>query len=653
MMTSVESLLASAEPEGSEETLYDVEVIRDLRIPTDDPDVTLSADLYRPAYAGPVPALVTVLPYRKDFVSGLVCGPSLRWFAARGYACVLVDFRGTGSSDGLQRPPFDAGEAADGVATIEWAAQQPWCDGNIGMWGASYGGIMSMRTATHHPRALKAILPVIGALDLERDFVHPAGARGCLASLAVWGTETLLSQLLPPLGDHHSPAEQRRWRDRLEAEPWMLDMFRHEPGDPVWRSRAIDASRIAVPTFCVAGWRDLFCDPSIRAYEQIDAPKKLLAGPWMHTSPEESPVGAVDFRAMALRWWDHWLRGVDSGFMDEPGVTAYVQGQSNEWRQFATWPPSRDYDVFAATDTTLLAQRSPDATAKTNDRSKTVIVEQRPDPTVGALGGLWGIASQFGLPLDQHDDDMRSLTCTTAPLVEDLVVAGRPELTVELQGAGALGRLVARLADVDEEDRSTLITVGTALTSEGTEVRVALNPSCYRIPAGHRLRIALGNADFPRLWPVVGDVSIPRVRLMGLDLSLPVVADDVGEVVELPAPPEPSAGAQPLGLRFQPRWTVARDIVSDGVEVTYGEETIAFTEDRQHLLELRHQARASVTTAMPSAARVHAEASLVSHMATGETVTVRVDTRLTTTRLIADGRVDVDGVIVFSRRWEA
>ena len=211
---------------------YQVEVTHDVRIQTDDPDVTLSGDLYRPVATVSVPALVMVLPYRKDAGGGGVDSATFRWFAERGYACLLVDFLGTGSSDGTHRPPFHENDADDGVAAVEWAAAQPWCDGNVGMWGHSYGAFMSLSTAARRPPHLKAIVPVMSPLDPERDLVYPAGAPR-IEAVASWGVHTLLNQVLPPLRDYASEAEQRRWRQRLTgARPWILDMFQTGPGDP-------------------------------------------------------------------------------------------------------------------------------------------------------------------------------------------------------------------------------------------------------------------------------------------------------------------------------------------------------------------------------------------------------------------------------------
>jgi putative CocE/NonD family hydrolase len=659
MMSASDTVSPAYTPGGLGEHRYQVEVLRDVRIPTADARVSLSGDLFLPVGAGIVPALVTLLPYRKDASAGIQLASSLRWFAARGYASLLADFRGTGSSDGEQRPPFDPAEADDGVAAVEWAAEQPWCTGHVGMWGHSYGAIMAMRTASRRPPHLKAVIPVMGLLDPEHDFVHPSGSRGCLGSLARWGTETLLSQLLPPLDGHGSAAEQRRWQQRLHAaQPWLLDLVRHGPGDPVWRSRVVDASAICVPSFCVAGWRDLFCEATVRAFERIDAPKKLLAGPWMHTTPEDSPFDPVDFRLLALRWWDHWLSGIDTGIMDEPGVTVYLQGAGGGWRQFDSWPPGqRDQRLATAADTTLRPQGTREESGP-EIFSGHVIAAYRPDPTVGSQSGLWSLpTSGFGRPLDEHDDDLRSLTCTSDGLARRIVIGGRPTVIVKLAPGSAPPRLVVRLTDVDQQDRSTLITAGVVswpppgLDAVGT---VELAPTCYAIPAGHRVRVVLGDADFPRLWPSPAPGRDEQVlRLLGLVVSLPIVADEQAAVTSVPEPGDLTADSPPVAVHQRPRWAITRDLISDGLTVTVGQEAAARTPNLEHLLEIRQEMSATVRPGAEAAALVRGTLSATARMGTGETITVRVDLHMTCTTVTASGQVDVDGVTAFSRRWDA
>jgi putative CocE/NonD family hydrolase len=211
-------------------------------------------------------------------------------------------------------------------------------------------------------------------------------------------------------------------------------MFQTGPGDPAWRARIIDASAVRVPAFVVAGWRDVFCDPTVRAYEQIDAPKKLMVGPWLHTMPDASPFQAIDFRALCLRWWDHWLGGQDNGVMDELPVTLYRQGHEPQWLQFPSWPPAGANSRYS---TGQDGELRPDSVARIGTADDgglgPVVAEAVSDATVGVLSGQWSIpVDASGLPLDEHDDDVRALVCETAPLSEDLIIAGRPSIRVQL-----------------------------------------------------------------------------------------------------------------------------------------------------------------------------------------------------------------------------
>ena len=542
-------------PTGASEypAAFAVDVVRDVRIPTAVPQETLAADLYRPVTDRPVPLLLTVLPYRKDFVAGVAHDGPARWFAERGYASLLVDLAGTGSSDGERRPEFDPGDGDDAVAAIDWATGQSWCDGSVGMWGHSYGAITTLRTASLGPPRLRAIIPLMHGLDPEVDTVHPDGARGDLHALANRGASMLVQQLLPPLINHKSEAEQQRWQRRLyRTEPVLLDFARHGPGDPVWRERAIDGAAITVPALCVGGWRDAFPDPLVRAYERISGPKKLLMGPWGHVMPQHAAVEPVDFLPLALRWWDHWLRGRDTGLMDEPPVTLYHQGPQPQWRAHSCWPPADGALSLTTRGDTVLTTAPTDRP----DPGRT-IAEYRPDPTVGSLRGVPGLGlGEACLTQDQHDDDMRSVVVQSEPLPEDLTVGGRPQVVVVLAAAtdgpdtpadtaAPAQRLAVRLTEVDADGRSTLITVGVLCPrTPADRYRVALRPTVHQVPAGRRLRVALCDSDFPRLTPLPDPVAL---RVTRVELTVPTLAPEAGTPVELPAAPAPETGTAESG----------------------------------------------------------------------------------------------------------
>lgn len=636
-------------PSVDPEARYRVRVTRDARIPTTVAGLSLSADVFVPLDAGPVPALVMVLPYRKDAQGGALDAQTFLWFAARGYACVLVDFRGTGSSDGEQRPPFDPGEADDGVAAVEWAAAQVWCNGNVGMWGHSYGAVMSMRTASRRPPHLRAILPVMGMVDPELDLVHPCGARG-LATITAWGMFTLLNQLVPPLHDYGSHDEHERWRRRLhDSEPWIIDILRHGPGDPAWRARAVDVSLIQVPTFCVGGWRDIFCEGTLRAYEQITAPKKLLVGPWVHTMPDASPFQPVDFRGLSLQWWDHWLNGVPNGVMDEAPVTLYLQGDEPHWQRFEAWPPANRQVRFAteATATLHCRDRAEPAPPVNDDKH---IAEGRLDATAGVLSQLWALpADGTGLPLDQHDDDMRAPHCDSEPLAEDLIIAGRCDVTVRMAGVLQLDRLTVRLADVDGDGRSTLIAGGIAARPTTRSVTLALTPTFYRVASGHRLRVVVTDAEFPRLWPAMVSGE-PILRLAHVEVVLPKGSDGVD--VSLARPPITLARAGTAGgPTARGTWMVARDLVNNRVEVCTGGDLTTETPAAGHLLVTNETLTMSVAASAPTATHAHAKNTATVTTSVGDTIAIAAESQITSTHALVRADVELNGKSILAREW--
>jgi predicted acyl esterase len=607
---------------------YEVAVHRDVRIPARDRDVTLSGDLFLPANAGPVPVLITALPYRRD-VAALNGSATERWFAARGYASLLVDLRGTGSSDGTQRPPFDPDDAVDALAAIDWAVKQPWCDGAVGMWGHSYGAMTAMRTASHRPPALRAIIAVEGFTDPARDFVHPGGARGAFSPLGSWALGNLFNQLLPPLDDYADPAEQARWHRRLTAAPYLLDLYRHGPGAPVWAEREIDLPAIDVPALCVAGWRDLFSDGTLRAYERVSGPKRLVAGPWMHVMPQDCPFTPIDFLSLAKSWWDRWLCGVEN-YAEMPPVSVHVQGARPRWLEFPQWPPGGG----TRTDDLVTWQRSEPPAL---------------DPAVGLQSGLWSTpAGLFGAPLDQHDDDVRSLCYTSPPFAEPLLVSGRPVVRV----ANPWPRVSVKLTVVDQAGRSTLVCAGLESTVDDM-VDVGLTPTTYEVPAGHRLRVVIAPGDFPRVWPAFPSGAGWPVALT---LTLPVVSPQDGSEIDYPPPDdatEPVAEYEPEPAD-QAVWETTTDLLNDRVSLLLaGSNTVEPTDAhvRKHVLRAEQVLAATADRVEPDASNVTGTITGTIDTETGAHITVDVSLTATSSAIEATGRITRDGETILDRRW--
>jgi putative CocE/NonD family hydrolase len=313
------------------------------------------------------------------------------------------------------------------------------------------------------------------------------------------------------------------WQERLarvEAEGVDVAHWHHYlQGDDYWHERVLPIEDIEVPTFLVGGWRDLFPQGVATAYERIRAPKQLLFGPWLHVQPDLAARESVDWLRLLLRFWDTHLRGAPAP--DDPPVLVFVQGAGG-WREETTWPPA------GVVEQTL----RPSAGGLLADEPSDGADEYLATPVVGVTSGQWdAMATAMGYPLDQGPDDTLSLTYTTAPLEAPLELAGSPEavLDVERVDLGAPFDLVVKLVDVAPDGRAELVTSG--WTRGGGTATARLWATAWALDVGHRLRLSLSCADFPRTWPAATNARI-RVAHAGSLLRLPVVPGGIGERVE-------------------------------------------------------------------------------------------------------------------------
>lgn len=628
-------------------TRYDVDFHGDVRVPSSVPGLTLGADLYLPKGTGPVPALVTLHTGRKDGIGGAAARRYLRHFAERGYAVLYVDCFGIGTSEGLPRPILDPAEVDDGVCVVEWAAAQPWCTGSVGMWGLSHGGMTTLAVASRRPPHLRAIVPVMGWTDAERDLIHPGGQRGGIAMFGHLSLYHLFCVLLPPLRGLDQAVHRDLWLDRLDRfEPWFVDAWRLGPGDQTWARRRIDPGRITVPTLCVAGWRDLFCDAMIDAYLRIDAPKQLLVGPWLHSFPDASALAPVSSVDLAEQWWDRWLHD-DAPRTQESSVTVYVQGGTGRWAHSARWPPEGARTLeFAVTPRGELQPGAPSGPGQTVRRLSAV--------TVGVLSGLSKHPiDRFGHPLDQHEDDSRSLSFTSAPLAKSVLIAGRPGVDLVLAEDTTAARCVLKLTDVDEHGRSLLISSGMvdldALSATG--VRVELDPTCYQVQPGHRIRLVFAEADLPRLWPVEspGMLSVHTTTV----LSLPVVDAEQLPGIVLPEPDrdrrrDAVRTGDPAG-----RWEISRDHLAGSVRLNLAKtDRLARLSNSGSSLSMTTEIQLDADEHDPLDTRMIATGEKTADIENGDRAFVRASIDMGTLDATVFAEVLVNGTTLFTKEWK-
>src|SRR5262245_61036259 len=288
--------------------------------------VRLAADIYVPdgARAGErFPVLLEYLPYRKA-ESRERSDPLYSYFVQRGYIVARVDIRGTGQSEGRVIPyEYSDQEQEDGEAVIDWLSKQPWSTGKVGMFGISWGGFNSIHMAMRNPPALGAIIAVDATDDLYQDDVHFIDG---ILHVDSWEMSQDLENARPAAPDYR--IDEEYFRNRFDTEPWMMTYKRQQRDGKFWDRTALKAryDSMRVPSFLIGGWYDGYRDSIPRMFQYVKAPVKALIGPWSHAFPHDAyPKPQMEWRHEAVRWYDHWLKGIDTGIMEEPRFAVYVR----------------------------------------------------------------------------------------------------------------------------------------------------------------------------------------------------------------------------------------------------------------------------------------------------------------------------------------
>jgi uncharacterized protein len=532
----------------------------------------------------PVPAIFNYCPYFARLFTRPGDDTRFPYYASHGYACVRVDIRGSGNSEGKPLDEYVKQEQDDGVEIIKWIAAQRWCNGSVGMEGISWSGFNTLQVAARRPPALKAIITHCSTDDRYADDAHYKG--GCIVNdMLGWGTEFLAIQ-----GKPSDPAItgvegwRERWLERLNAIEFNLGTWlTHQHRDAFWKHASVieDYSQIACPVYTIGGWVDGYKNSVFRLVSGLKVPCKGLVGPWTHIYPHIGVPGpAIGYLDEALRWWDHWLKDVATGIMDEPTLRVWMQDKSAQpdepsvpgrWVAEEHWPSPRltERKYF------LNSSRRLDASASKEER-----LELAPLQTVGGASGQWcpsgaGTSKdlKIDLPLDQRLDDARSLVFDSAPLVEPLEILGAPVVTLTLAVDKPVAFVAVRLNEVRPTGESSRVTYGIlnlcqrdssaspAALEPGRRytVRVQLDHVARRFQPGNSIRVAISTT----YWPLI--VSSPEPVVLSLFAG--------ASELTLPVRPPRSEDAQlrPFGPPFVPPVAVevvkskpgTREVVSD------------------------------------------------------------------------------------------
>ena len=564
---------------------------RNVMVPMRD-GVRLATDIYRPDSSGRFPALVTRGPYGKDGYADNQ-EHSIWFFPQRGYVVVSQDCRARFDSEGdYYDPLFQEGQ--DGYDTVEWAARQPWCNGRVATTGQSYlGATQYTLAAGPRPPHLHCMAPVSASADFHQSWVyHTGGAMewGWMVPYAVHkgrntllraGREDLLAQMdeyvLPPdnfaqpLTDawfSHLPL--RDWIERLkEAAPYFAEYFDQELDGPYWSRVNLmrHADRISLPMFHVSSWYDIFLEGALNGYQSLRdraataearRSQRLLVGPWAHirpyTAPTSGDTGDIDFGPEArielheylLRWFDYWLKDIETGLMDEPPVSIFVMGE-NRWRAEQDWPLARTHytkwylhsDGLANT----LHGTGQLSTSPPGEEPPDVYTYDPADP-VPTRGGSTLIIPQ-GVA-DQREVEAREdvLVYTLTPLERDMELTGPISVTLYAASTAVDTDFTAKLVDVRPDGYAHNMQDGIVRARFRTSVaepslirpgriykyEIDLWSTSHVLFAGHRLRLEISSSNFPRF-----DRNPNTGAAIGVDARLETALQTVLHTADYPS----------------------------------------------------------------------------------------------------------------------
>ena len=488
----------------------------------------LSADIYRPVGEGKFPVILNRTPYTK---AGGSTFKIAQYFVSHGYVYVAMDVRGRGDSDGTFEPYRHDGQ--DGYDAIEWLAVQPWSTGKVGTIGGSYNGRIQWLTAIQQPPHLTAMIvlaspsdpfvewPTGQPLPMDISWYHFTAGH-VLQNMEVVDWKKLYEHLPLITMDEAMGRPNRFWKDEVahaKLDSWWEDLRYQNKYD-----------RVRVPVLNISGWYDdeqvgtplNYIGVTTKGSPAIRSSQKLLVGPWPHAinsttklgTVEFGPTAVIDMNAYWLRWFDHWLKGSDSGFMKEPPVRIFVMGE-NVWRDENEWPIARTQwtkyflhsngQANTLTGNGTLSSAEP-ASEPTDSYSYDPANPVRfiTDPSFAQIGG----------PDDYREVEQRPdvLVYTSDALTEDMEVCGPLRVHLSAASSARDTDFMAKVIDVWPNGFAQRLNDGMvrARFREGMDKPSLIEPgrvysydldlwnTCQLYQKGHRIRVEVSSSAFPK-----------------------------------------------------------------------------------------------------------------------------------------------------------
>lgn len=483
--------------------------------------VQIALDIYLPSPNGRYGAVLYFGPYRKDdyiLLSGSVAGLPEQ-YTSRGLAFVAADVRGTNDSEGIAVAEFHPDEQLDGAEVVEWIARQPWCNGKVGMTGLSYGFVTSVQAAAQNPPALKAIAPIHGSASWSYMFQE----SGMPMSFGYHGNylALMLSYLGAPPGVRDERSE-KVWEARLRGfVPWGLDWFGKHTDDETCfgSSLAPTYDKVKIPVFAIGGWWDRYPSEPFKISDDVEAPVKVLIGPWQHARPDIAVPGPRISYDIVLRWFEYWLNDVENGIMDEPPFTYYEQQHiqptpyvplvPGQWKHADRWSEQ------SATKTRFYL--SPERSLSENEAEVHGTDRYEYDPMAGFSSGLTGgiYGGGIGMPTDQKAELANSILFSSGCLDADFNALGLAKLVIHFSSTARRMGIVAKLCDIAPDGSISLVTRGylnishrngldqpkSAVPGDIYRIEVEMRATSYVFSKGHKIGLLINSAEFPSVFP--------------------------------------------------------------------------------------------------------------------------------------------------------
>jgi putative CocE/NonD family hydrolase len=484
-------------------------------------------------------------------------------------------------------PPREYSEVElnDAVDIIDQLSRKPWSNGNIGMWGISWGGFNAIQVAMRRPPALKAILAIDASDDLFHDDVHYIDGA---FHVDQYELRIDTKHGLPRWPDY--ALDEDYFRERFDAYPWFLTYLKQQRDGVFWRQNSLrwNYQALQVPAYLIGGLLDGYRDSIPRMLAEVKAPVKAVIGPWVHAWPDNGKPGPnYEWRHELVRWWDYWLKGRDTGIMAEPRFAVFVRDSHlpdarldmtpGHWR-YEDWPIERTIttSVYPSAGHRLTWSEG----TPSSDRLEYV-------PSFGHAAGYW-----WGEPTgDMRSADAGSLVYDSDVLKEHIEIVGFPRAFLRVASSAELAHWIVRLEDVHPDGKVSLVT---GALINGSQIRSRLDPehltpgkiydfhlplhfTTWTFKPGHRIRLAVSNTLFPMIWPT--PYRMTTQLFLGTEttrLELPAIPRDERHVPAFlpPQPRETRPDGRSLDSKGWPyRHQVIRDLNRDTTTVEWAGES--------------------------------------------------------------------------------